>query len=296
MNLRRLQYFVTLVEQGSFVRAAKVLHISQSALSHAIRLLEEEVGLTLLDRNKSGTKPTIVGAQLLRDARNVLREATTLKRNAQALAQTAGGDVRFGFAPLPATLWLADVLGALARDHPGIGAVASVGAVSEQMAQLEADAIEFFVGARHPLCDADELDVLPFAQLPMNFIVRAGHPLLQQAAVRAEDLSAYALACITTDIQVASDEKSAPWFQNREISVLCDDCQVLFELTANSDVIWLASGALVHKAPERLAVLPVEVEGVPASIELVIASHAGRSLSPAAELVIATARNLVGQF
>ncbi len=296
MNLRRLHYFVTLVEQGSFVRAARMLHISQSALSHAIRLLEEEVGLTLLDRNKSGTRPTVAGGQLLRDARNVLREATTLKRNAQALAQTTGGDARFGFAPLPATLWLAEVLGALSRDHPGIGVVASVGAVSEQLGQLESDAIEFFIGARHPLLSAEGLDVAHFVHLPMNFIVRVGHPLLRQATVRAEDLAAYPLACITTDIQVAGDEKSAPWFQNREISVLCDDCQVLFDLTAGSDAIWLASGALVHKAPGRLAILPVEVEGVPASVELVTVSHAGRSLSPAAELVIATARNLIGRF
>ena len=74
MNLRRLQHFVTLVEQGSFVRAAKLLHVTQSGLSHSIRMLEEELGLVLLDRSKSGTKPTHVGAQLLRDARNVLRD------------------------------------------------------------------------------------------------------------------------------------------------------------------------------------------------------------------------------
>lgn len=296
MNLKRLQYFVTLVEQGSFVRAAQVLHLSQSALSHAIRLLEAELGLVLLDRSKSGTRPTYVGTRLLQDARTVLREATTLKRNAQALAQTTGGDIRFGFAPLPAALWLAGVLGILARDHPGIAAVASVGPVSEQMAQLHTDAIEFFVGARRPLFEADGLEVTHFAHLPMNFIVRTGHPLLAVLDVRAGDLADFPLACITTDVQVTSDGRSAPWFQNREISVLCDDCQVLFDLTASSDAIWLASGELVKKAPDRLAILPVVVEGVPESIELVMVSHAGRSLSPAAELVIATARNLVSQF
>lgn len=295
MNLRRLQHFVTLVEQGSFVRAAKLLHVTQSGLSHSIRMLEEELGLVLLDRSKSGTKPTHVGAQLLRDARNVLREATTLKRNAQALAQTTGGDVRFGFAPLPATLWLADVLALLAKDHPGIGTVASVGAVSEQLAQLEADAIEFFVGARRPLLDEVPLAITHFADLPMDFIVRKAHPLAGQTSVRAEDLSAYPLACITTDLQVAGGEKSAPWFQNREISVLCDDCGVLFDLTANSDVIWLASGALVRKAPDRFTTLPITLDGIPASVELVVVSHAGRSLSPAAELVIETARNLIGR-
>lgn len=295
MNLKRLHYFVTLVEQGSFVRAAQVLHVSQSALSHAIRLLEEEVGLVLLDRNRSGTRPTYAGGQLLRDARNVLREATTLKRNAQAMAQTTGGDVRFGFAPLPATLWLADVLAALMRDHPGVGAVASVGAVSEQLARLEDDAIEFFIGARRPVLDGGVWNVTHFAHLPMNFIVRTGHPLLQRARVAADDLTAFPIACITTDIQIAGDDKSAPWFLNREIAVLCDDCQALFDLTSGSDVIWLASGALVTKAPDKLAVLPVAVEGVPSSVELVVVTHAGRTLSPAAQRVITIAQNLIGQ-
>ena len=273
-----------------------MLHLSQSALSHAIRLLEEEVGLTLLDRSKAGTRPTYVGGLFLRDARNVLREATTLRRNAQAMAQANGGDVRFGFAPLPATLWLSDILGALTRDHPGIAAVASVASVSEQLAQLDADMVEFFIGARRPSQDEAGLEVAHFATLPMNFVVRAGHPLLQQPQVGPDDLGAFPLACITTDIQLADDEKSAPWFADREISVLCDDCQVLFDLTVRSDVIWLASGALVHKTPGALSILPVAVEGVPAAIELVVVSHAGRTLSPAAELVIATARNLVGQF
>lgn len=294
MNLRRLQHFVTLVEQGSFVRAAKLLHVTQSGLSHSIRMLEEELGLVLLDRSKSGTKPTHVGAQLLRDARNVLREATTLKRNAQALAQTTGGDIRFGFAPLPATLWLAEVLGTLARDHPGVGAVASVGAVSEQLAQLETDAIEFFIGSRRPLTRGEGLSVTHFADLPLNFIVRRTHPLAGRQALRPDDLSAFPLACIATDFQVAGDEKSAPWLDRRAISVLCDDCGVLFDLIANSDVVWLASGALVQKAPDRLTALPLRLDGMPPTVELVIVAHAGRSLSPAAELVIDTARDLVG--
>ena len=294
MNLRRLQHFVTLVEQGSFVRAAKLLHVTQSGLSHSIRMLEEELGLVLLDRSKSGTKPTHVGAQLLRDARNVLREATTLKRNAQALAQTTGGDIRFGFAPLPATLWLAEVLGTLARDHPGVGAVASVGAVSEQLAQLETDAIEFFIGSRRPLTREKGLSVTHFVDLPLNFIVRKAHPLAGRQALQPDDLSAFPLACIATDFQVAGDEKSAPWLDRRAISVLCDDCGVLFDLTANSDVVWLASGALVQKAPDRLTALPLGLAGMPPTVELVIVAHAGRSLSPAAELVIDTARDLVG--
>lgn len=293
MNLRRLQHFVTLVEQGSFVRAAKLLHVTQSGLSHSIRMLEEELGLVLLDRSKSGTRPTHVGAQLLKDARNVLREATTLRRNAQSLAQKTTGDVRFGFAPLPATLWLADILAVLSRDHPGVIATASVGAVSELAAQLEADSIEFFIGARRPLQGVNGLDVKPFSKLPMNFIARSGHPLAGRGTIDPTELAAFPLACIATDFLAAGGDKGTPWFRNDQIAVMCDDCGVLFELTAQSDTIWLASSAVVRKAPDLLTALPVSLEGVPDSAEFVVVSHAGRSLSPAAGLVMDIAASLV---
>lgn len=293
MNLRRLQHFVTLVEQGSFVRAAKQLNLTQSGLSHSIRMLEEELGLVLLDRSKSGTRPTPVGAQLLKDARSVLREATTLRRNAQSLAEKTGGDVRFGFAPLPATLWLAEILGLLSRDHPGVTATASVGAVSEMLVQLEADAIEFFICARRPIPSEEGLDVQPFARLPMNFIVRAGHPLAGRKHIDPAELAAYPLACIATDFPASAGAESWPLFRNGRISTLCDDSGVLLEMTASSDAIWLASSAVVAKAPDRLVTLPLSVEGVPDHIEFVAVSHPRRSLSPAAELVLDTARVLL---
>ncbi|OCC22602.1 hypothetical protein MB02_15865 [Croceicoccus estronivorus] len=289
MNLRRLEHFVTLVEQGSFVRAAKLLHVTQSGLSHSIRMLEEELGLVLLDRSRSGTKPTHVGAQLLKDARSVLREATTLRRNAQSLAQKTGGEVRFGFAPLPAMLWLADILGTLARDHPGVSATAPVGAVSELLNQLASDSIEFFICARLALQDVDGLDIQQFAELPMNFIARQGHPLAGRGTVESDQLKAFPIACIATDFPKEGEDNGMPWLRDHHISTVCDDCGVLLELTAHSDTVWLASGAIVTRSPDILTTLPIRFAGFPEAIELVVVSHAGRSLSPIADMVLDTA-------
>lgn len=51
MDARELKYFVTLVEQRSFTKAAEHLHISQPSLSNAIKKLEKEIGLKLIDRD-----------------------------------------------------------------------------------------------------------------------------------------------------------------------------------------------------------------------------------------------------
>ena len=53
MNIKSLESFITIVQEGSFSKAAKVLYVSQSALSQQIQSLEKEIGFSLFIRNKS---------------------------------------------------------------------------------------------------------------------------------------------------------------------------------------------------------------------------------------------------
>ena len=72
MDIRKLRYFMSVVEAGSFTRAAAQLHVAQSALSLHVRQLEERYG-TLLIRDKRGVRPTDRGAKLLSHAAKILR-------------------------------------------------------------------------------------------------------------------------------------------------------------------------------------------------------------------------------
>ena len=72
MDLRQLRYFVAIVEQGSFSRAAAFLHVSQPALSLHVRNMEADLGTTLLFRTPRGVEPTEAGMILLRHARIVM--------------------------------------------------------------------------------------------------------------------------------------------------------------------------------------------------------------------------------
>ena len=69
MNLRQLDYFVHVADLGSFSRAASVLSVAQSALSHRVRQLEVELKQPLLFRNGRGVVPTEAGRRLLVHAR-----------------------------------------------------------------------------------------------------------------------------------------------------------------------------------------------------------------------------------
>lgn len=76
MDLRQLEYFVAVVEQGSFSRAAAALNLAQPSVSRQIALLEEELGQRLLERTGRGVTPTEAGQTLLAHARVMLNAAS----------------------------------------------------------------------------------------------------------------------------------------------------------------------------------------------------------------------------
>src|SRR6266702_1034469 len=74
VNLRRLKYFVKIVDIGSLTQAAEVLYIAQPALSQQLATLEGEVRQQLLVRTKRGVTPTEAGKVLYRHAQLILRQ------------------------------------------------------------------------------------------------------------------------------------------------------------------------------------------------------------------------------
>src|SRR4030088_1715056 len=119
-DLNVLAAFLAVAEERSFTRAAKRVGVSRSALSHAVRGLEETIGVRLLSRTTRSVAPTDAGEQLLGrlrpalvDIREAVDQVTTLRNN-------PAGRVRLLVPRLAATTVLAPKLGQLARDFPDI--------------------------------------------------------------------------------------------------------------------------------------------------------------------------------
>jgi LysR family transcriptional regulator, nitrogen assimilation regulatory protein len=121
VNLRRLQYFVKIVDIGSLTQAADILHAAQPALSQQLATLEGEVRQQLLVRTKRGVTPTEAGRVLYRHAQLILRQCEQAQVDMIAASQGLSGQVSVGLAPGTAAETLAlPLLQTVRARHPGI--------------------------------------------------------------------------------------------------------------------------------------------------------------------------------
>lgn len=97
MTLRQLQYFIAVVDAGSFTRASERLRTSQPGISQQIRALERELGGALLKRLPDGLRLTEAGVALLAEARIAVDAADLAARNARLAMGDDGNDLRIGF-------------------------------------------------------------------------------------------------------------------------------------------------------------------------------------------------------
>src|SRR5262245_29022919 len=104
MDLKKLDYFVHVVDLGSFTKAASLLSVAQSALSHQVRQLEIELEQTLLHRNGHGVTPTDAGRRLLAHARGILLQVRRARDELTEAKDAMVGHVVFGVPPTIARL------------------------------------------------------------------------------------------------------------------------------------------------------------------------------------------------
>jgi LysR family nitrogen assimilation transcriptional regulator len=96
MTLKQLTYFLAIAHEGSFLKAAQKVYVAQSALSHQMALLEDELAASLFNRTKRGVTLTPAGELLQAHARAVLRQVDDAKTSIASLSSTPAGRVIVG--------------------------------------------------------------------------------------------------------------------------------------------------------------------------------------------------------
>ncbi|MVW77729.1 LysR family transcriptional regulator [Bordetella sp. 02P26C-1] len=298
LTLRGLQQFLVLSEERHFSRAAQKLHLTQSALSRSIQALEDDVGLTLLDRDPAGVKLTQAGEMVLTRARRILAETAELQRHARRLKGCESGQVNLGVGVFPAATFLSPLLKELARTRPDIQVHVEIESWQRLREKLQHDKLDFVVAVTHSLPPPKDYTVHPLPPQHGGLFVRAGHPLLAVPPRRLRArLADYRLAA--TQLPQRARAYLAKLYQVADpddlpIACECDSISTLREVAQGSDVVLFSTRESIAEALNEgsLQSLPVSLPAA-ASLRFSVLHHQRRTLSPAAELVLGMIQDLL---
>ncbi len=186
MDLRKLEIFRAVAEHLSFARAAQSLYISQSAVSIAVRKLEEELGLRLFSRDRRSVRLTPEGRVLLRHAERLLYQARQARLELQEMEHLARGEVRIGIPAMLAAYHFPPFLASFRRRYPGLRLVIIDEGTRLIRRHLEEGRVDLGI---IPLEEETEgLEAHPLLEEEMLLCTSADHPLGRRKWVTAREL------------------------------------------------------------------------------------------------------------
>ncbi|MDP4085945.1 MAG: LysR family transcriptional regulator [Bacillota bacterium] len=120
MDIRHLTYFVHVAKEKSFTMASQKLHISQPALSKMIKSLEDELGVTLLDRSVKVPTLTDAGENLLEQAQRILVAFDALSKSISDTVNLKKGHLSVGIPPVIGTVFFPKIIADFRKYFPGV--------------------------------------------------------------------------------------------------------------------------------------------------------------------------------
>jgi DNA-binding transcriptional LysR family regulator len=243
MNLKHLAHWLALAETGSFSRAAEKLHITQSALSRSIQVLEAELGGPLVDRVGKKNELTPLGLSVLERARRIVHEAQELRQGAALLQQGGLGSLRVGLGSGPGAMLMTPWLRYMAENHPTVHVAVSRGSTELQLMQLRERQLDALVVDVRRVVIAPDLNLEHIVEMRAGFLSRQGHPLLQQRdPLPFEALLAYPIASTPLSHEVARimvDHYGPKANPTQMATLQCEDIASLIDVVRQTDAVFL---------------------------------------------------------
>lgn len=186
MNLRDLKYLVAVAEHRHFGRAAEACFVSQPTLSTQLKKLEEELNVTLIERNNRQVMLTPVGERIVAQAQRVLREVNQLVNLAEQDADPFGGDFRLGMIPTVAPYLLPKILAPMRKALPKLKIQLTEGQTSVITRMLKEGDLDAIILAL-PLNNEQIIERTLYRE-PFYFAVSKEHAKARRKSVTLDDL------------------------------------------------------------------------------------------------------------
>jgi DNA-binding transcriptional LysR family regulator len=183
MNLRQLEIFLNVVEQGSFTLAAKELQMAQPAVSIAVRKLEDSLGLQLINRTDP-ISPTAEGEMLKAHAQQLLGQAALVEQAMFDLSSTKTGLIRFSTSAMLGSYFFPPLIEKFNKSYPNIDfQIINQGTVGAQeiLDQQQADMAVVNMERKE-----DDIQAIPLTRQEVVVCVGKSNPLAKQKTITKE--------------------------------------------------------------------------------------------------------------
>lgn len=302
IDLRHLQYFVAAAESRSFVRAAKLVNVSQPAITKSIQRMELWFGHALFERGAE-LKITDFGEALIGEAKRVLGGFDDLRQTANQFGKNWVTTLRMGAGPLIAETLVGTAVGKLLVPHPGIHVVIHVDHYSVFPDMLRDRQIDFFIADVTELKEAGDLAIRTLTPSRFQWFCRKGHPLAKRKSVPLPDLLAYPVVLPELPIwarewfadclpQSSATHAFLPPFHP---SVICSHFSTIKCIVRKSDAVSALTELALRRKPYAGEFAVIDYPGITPSSNPGIVTLKKRPLSPPAlrliEEVIAVSEN-----
>lgn len=293
LNERRLASFIRLAESGHMPTVAKVMGISQPAVSSLIHDLETSLGVALFARSSKGMILTQAGEALAFRVKRALAELRHIEADLAAFKGTTAGRVVIGALPLGRTTLLPVAMCDVLARHPRLSFSTREAPFDKLAAQLRAGDIDFILGALRHADYGNDLIGEPLLNDTMALIVRSGHPLTLRSTLSLADLTGEQWVLSNPSAPEPSPLDQCFISQGLEApreAVETSDLAILRGMLLNSDVITAISPRQFHHEIQsgQLTVLDLDL---PETTKVIgITRRADSQASPGASELMAAIR------
>lgn len=216
MDIRTMQYFLAIAQEGSFTKAAEHLHMTQPPLSRQMKDLEAELGVALFDRGGKGVALTEEGMRLKERAQEVVDLMGQIKSDMASEASNVLGEVRIACGESDVVAFLAKAAKELRSSHPGITYRLLSGDGDFVADRLDRGAADIGLLVTSGIDNAD----YGFIEIPARdhwgVLMAEGAPLAARSRVKPEDLTEQPLL-LPYRASMGSDLMS--WFKDKRESI-----------------------------------------------------------------------------
>jgi DNA-binding transcriptional LysR family regulator len=247
MTLVQLKHFTVLAELGSYVAAAKVLFLTQPALTRSIQLLEDGLGQPLFDRVGRRIEITSFGRQVLAHASHLIQDAAHIRTMGRQSNAEMTGRLRLGLSSGPGVVLAVPLMTCFVERSPKLQLQISRGSTDRLIEALRERSLDGAVVDIRAMRPAADLLVTHQVNMKASFLCRAAHPLLQQTKrVHIADILRYPLASTPLSDEVARvmTERYGPTANPDDcVTLRSDDTQTLIAVARATDAVVLTINA-----------------------------------------------------